>query len=225
VQEIASAVFRPTGRWCLRGVLRCAAASPAADWRLPLRRWRSVGSARHAPLRRFAPASSRVADTSVPAPPSGGPVARTCASAQRRDTGCVWPGRLGGHCGHTAHLSPGRLRSPRCRDGLGSVQRQEGNGAGDGVRLRGRRNALEGQTPRADAARNKAARHGAEEGVERLRKPEGASDRVRQARPPKPLLRAGKRCRGAGPHGRSRFSPSAPARVRRRAGRLELGAL
>jgi hypothetical protein len=61
------------------------------------------------------------------------------------------------------------------------MQRQEGIGAGDGERLCEGNKALEGTTPRADLARNKASRHGAEESVERLRKPEGASDAVRQA--------------------------------------------
>jgi hypothetical protein len=38
------------------------------------------------------------------------------------------------------------------REDSGEVQRHEGNGAGDGVRLRERRTALKGATPGADPA-------------------------------------------------------------------------
>jgi hypothetical protein len=48
----------------------------------------------------------------------------------------------------------GRFRpfAVRVRHGLGSLERQEGKGAGDGVRLHGRSKALKGATPRADVA-------------------------------------------------------------------------
>jgi hypothetical protein len=54
------------------------------------------------------------------------------------------------------------------QDPEGARKRQEGNGAGDSVRLRGRRKALKGVTPRADPAWNKAGRLRADEGAKRL---------------------------------------------------------
>lgn len=77
-----------------------------------------------------------------------------------------------------------------------AVQRQEGIDAGDGVRLRGRKKALEGEpheriwheTRPAGPERVKASR-----GCENLETP---ASRVRQTRLIKPLHRAGIRCRG-----------------------------
>jgi hypothetical protein len=60
----------------------------------------------------------------------------------------------------------------------------------------------EGRTPRADLARNRASRSGADRSVRRLRKPEGAGGWARQARPSMPLSSVGKRRRGTNPHGR-----------------------
>jgi hypothetical protein len=44
------------------------------------------------------------------------------------------------------------LEAGRVVEFSGANQRQEGIGAGDGARLRGRRKALKGKTPRADLA-------------------------------------------------------------------------
>jgi hypothetical protein len=49
-----------------------------------------------------------------------------------------------------------------------------------------------------------------EEGVERSRKPEGASGRVRQARPSKAAAASGDTLKGTKPHGRSRIVRSCP---------------
>jgi len=61
-------------------------------------------------------------------------------------------------------------------------QRQEGMGVGDGVRLHERSKALKGKPHERIWPEIVASRRGAGQSVKRLRKPEDAGTRVRQAR-------------------------------------------
>jgi len=87
---------------------------------------------------------------------------------------------------------------------LADIQRQEGQGAGDGVRLRGRSKALKGATPRADLAWNKASRHEADESVERSRKPEDASELGEVSQVHHAAAKCEETLKGSKPYGRSR---------------------
>jgi hypothetical protein len=110
-------------------------------------------------------------------------------------------------CRRGRSTEPVRRRAFRCTTRsrkTGVAQRQEGNGVGDGVRLRGRNKALEGATPRADPARNKAGRHGADESVERSRKPEDASESGEASPGRHAAAACGETLKGSKPHGRSR---------------------
>jgi hypothetical protein len=104
-----------------------------------------------------------------------------------------------------ARWTPRNRRVGGRRGGRRASQRQEGNGAGDSVRLHRRRKALKGQTPSVDPACNKAGRHGADESVRRLRKPGGENAPAVVAGAWKqPLPHAGKHGRGERLHGRRR---------------------
>jgi len=82
------------------------------------------------------------------------------------------------------------LKDPRWRE---HDQRQEGSGAGDGERLRERSKALKGESRKWIRYEIRPADTRADESVKRLRKPEDAGGRARQALPTKPLLGMGKR--------------------------------